>query len=313
MASVSVSSAFPPVSQYGPVPPDIFIISSDQVYFSVHLWTLLAASCNNFDSYLSEESIGRWPTSSCDEPRSIILLDEQSAVIDLMLHAIYNLSYIDHSPSLAIALAAVNALKKYGVMLHTCIARGTLLHRLLLGFAPLHPPEMFAVAAENSLEDLAVDISPFLLTCPPEEIPDELVDRIGPLYLKRVFALHEKRLSNFRDIVAAPPPRHSPDERCTLADVQGVGRRWLIAIAQLIMEYRPGKLNGQHLGRSLMISLKFVDVSPFVVRSTLDPLREQVSCGACKHSLAVRVDEIVKDWSLAKVYTSNQCSFPRFS
>lgn len=154
---VSISTTFHPAAQLHPVPTDIVLLSSDNVFFYVHSHLLLAASENAFNNLLP-------PASKHQD--SILSVPEHSTVLNILLHTIYDISCIHYSPSLPTITTAVNCLPIYGVLPKTHIAPSTPLYTLLISQAPLDPLEVYALAASLDLYDLAVATSSHLLSFP---------------------------------------------------------------------------------------------------------------------------------------------------
>ena len=68
----------------------------------------------------------------------------------------------------------------------------------------------YALAASHDLYSLAVPISSHLLSYPLHMLTDELAEKIGPVYLKRLFFLHLGRLDALRRLLLPPPHPHFP-------------------------------------------------------------------------------------------------------
>ena len=232
--TVSVSTAFNGNSM---VDADVTIVSSDEVYFSAHRHRLLTASSNDFGSLLPPRDMGI-------REECVLALPETSIVVNIVLHIIYGLSCGVYTPSLETLNGASRALRNYGVLLPFYATRGGQIYELLLAEAPRRPLQTFAIAAENNFEELAVAISPHLLPYGAKDIPDEIAQQAGPLYLKRLFCLREARYDLMRQIIVAPPYPHAPDRNCGPADRQGLSRAWTLAAAQLVWDFR----NGAHSG-----------------------------------------------------------------
>lgn len=249
--TVSVSTAFPPTgptSVHDPTPADVVVVSSDHVFFGVHSAKLLTASRNRFCFLLPADLPSRQAISGPHAPYTLTLPDH-SLVLNVVLYAIDAHSCADYFPPFAVLSAAVAALKTYGIPLATYLARGTPLYTLILGQAllPNFALEAFALAAENQLEDLAVAISPYVLSVNMEQLPDALAQRIGGVYLKRVCALRDRRRAVMRDLVGTPPYPHVPDRHCTPADRQNVARAWTLAAAQLVLDFTPGAYSSHYV------------------------------------------------------------------
>ncbi|KAF7790037.1 hypothetical protein EIP86_000986, partial [Pleurotus ostreatoroseus] len=166
-------------------------------------------------------------------------LPESAAVVNIMLHAIYDMPYNEQQSDLTTVTAALASMRRYQSPLETYIACGTSLYNFISGQAPLKPLEAYTVATENQIEPLAVAISPYIMPFTPHDIPDDFALRIGPLYLKRVWALRRLRCEKMSSMIRNSPTAHSPTSRCEPASRQGSGRAWSLAGAQLAEEFKP--------------------------------------------------------------------------
>ncbi|CAL1707901.1 unnamed protein product [Somion occarium] len=264
---VSVSTVFGPSSKLIPTPADIVLRSSDNVFFYVHTSRLNETSENAFNALLVLRT------------SDILSLPEDAIVLNLVLHCIYNLSFSHYFPSLDNVLIAVNAMKKYGMPLNRYVARGTALFRQIVSQAPLQPIEVYMVAAENDLFDLAVEASSNLLAFPLFRIDDDMAARMGPHYLKRLFFLHMRRSQLLQRLLFQPPSEHAPTLDCGFVEQKRVARAWALASTSFTCEVCS-------------------DLSPAVLQSVLGSLQHDISCGQCKEAVAERVRDIVQKWTI---------------
>lgn len=139
-------------------------------------------------------------------------------------------------------MAAVNRLPVYGIRPKSRIAPKMPLYTLLLSHAPLCPLELYALAACYDLYELAVATSSHLLSMPLSTLTDEVAERIGPIYLKRLFFLHFGRSEALKRVLLPPPHPHAPTSRCDFSDQKRLTRAWTLAAAYLAWEVRPGTL-----------------------------------------------------------------------
>jgi len=273
---VSVSTTFFPGAQNHHLPPDIVLLSSDSVFFYVHSHVLLGASDNGFNSLLP----------AFTKPRSgqmgpVILVPESSAVLNIVLHTVYDMSCSHYSPSFESLAAAVQTLQTHGISLNRHIAPSTPLHALLLSHAPLRPLELYALAASYDLYDLAVPTSSHLLSFSLASLTDEMADQIGPRYLKRLFFLHFGRSDALKRLLLPPPHPHAPTSSCDFAEQKKLTRAWALASAYLAWDARP-------------------DLSTSTMESALGPLGEQLSCDLCRKALQDRLKNLIVQWSVVK-------------
>jgi hypothetical protein len=227
----SLSTTFFPGSQHLATQHDTVLLTTDNVFFYVNFHLLLAASENRFCELL--------PTSR--QPSNVILVPENSTVLNIVLHSIYDLSCVHYSPSFAAVITAVNRLPVYGMSPKKCIAPSTQLFSLLLSHAPLYPLELYALAASHDLYDLAVSTSSHLLSFSLSSLTDEMAQLIGPIYLKRLFFLHFGRSDALKRILLPPPHPHPATSFCDFAEQKKLTRAWALASAYLAWDARPGK------------------------------------------------------------------------
>lgn len=235
-ALVSVSTTFFPGAQNHALPPDLVLLSSDSVFFYVHLHVLLAASDNSFNSLLPPS-----PKAKSGPMGPVVLVSESSTVLNIVLHAVYDMSCSHYSPSFESLAAALNAMTIYGISLRTHVAPTTSLHTLLLSLAPVYPLELYVLAASHDLYDLAVPTSAYLLSFSLASLTDELAERIGPKYLKRLFFLHFGRADALKRLLLPPPHPHPPTPTCDYSEQKKLTRAWALASAYLAWDARPGK------------------------------------------------------------------------
>lgn len=233
---VSVSTTFFPGAQNHALPPDLVLLSSDSVFFYVHTHVLLAASDNNFNTFLPPS-----PKAKSGPMGPVILVSEPSIILNIVLHAVYDMSCSHYSPSFESLAAALNAMTTYGISLRTHVAPTAPLHSVLLSLAPIYPLELYALAASYDLYDLAVPTSAYLLSFSLASLTDEMAERIGPKYLKRLFFLHFGRADALKRLLLPPPHPHPPTPTCDYLEQKKLTRAWALASAYLAWDARPGK------------------------------------------------------------------------
>jgi len=265
---VSVSTTFYPGAQLDPLPSDAILASSDAVLFYVHSHILLKHSHNAFHSLLPNK-------------HSVIDVPETSVVLNIILHIIYQLSCSPYCPSLSTLVNAVTPLPHYGFHPKIYTTPSSPLYTLLLSYAPLYPIELYTLAASFDLHDLAVSISPHLLSFPLSSLTDDMAERMGPVYLKRLFFLHFGRIDALKRVLLPPPLPHPPTQCCDFADQKKVTRAWALASAYLAWDARP-------------------DLSTSTMESALTPLTEHLTCEQCRQVLSERIKTLVVQWSVVK-------------
>ncbi|KAF9055123.1 hypothetical protein BDZ89DRAFT_7114 [Hymenopellis radicata] len=272
---VSVSTTFYPGAQNHSLPPDVTLLTQDNVFFYVHSPVLLAASTNGFRSLIPVIP------ASVREHGPIIHVPESSPVLNIILHTIYDMSCTHYTPSFDTLDSAVKQFPAYGLDLKTYVTPQKPLFTHLLSQAPLYPIELYALASYFNLYELAVSTSSHLLSFQLSGLSDELVDRIGPRYLKRLFFLHIGRADALKRMLLPPPPPHPPTPWCGFEEQKKLTRAWALASAYLAWDARP-------------------DLSVATVESALSPLADHISCQLCQASLNERVKNLVVQWSVVK-------------
>ena len=296
---VSVSTVFFPGAELGqPHPPDLTIHTSDSVCFWVHTTTLLQLSKNSFNSLIPLYPVT--PTSE-DGSHPAISVPEDSHVLNIVLHIIYMIPCVQFCPSPDVTSKTLHALKRYGVSLKPLAAPGTCLYDLVLSRAPLRPIDFYAITAEHGLDDLAVAISPHLMSFNLADLTDEIATQIGPTYLKRLFFLHLGRNEALKRLMFTPPMLHGPTPQCDFTEQKKLTRAWALAAAYLAWDVRPGLSRRTTPPNSMPSSPMFSDLSTSTINLTLGSLQEHLSCQLCLNSLRQRVKQIIVEWSNVKV------------
>lgn len=235
---ISVSTTFFPGADLGQShTPDLTLQSSDSVFFYVHSETLLKFSKNSFNSLIPQYPVS--PTSD-DGMHPAINVPEGSHVLNIVLHLLYMIPCSHFCPSVDVISKAVSSLKRYGLSIEPLATPDTCLYNLILSRAPLSPIQLYAIAAENDLHDLAVAISPHLMAFNLATLTDEIVIQIGPSYLKRLFFLHLGRNQALKRLLVTPPTLHGPTIECDFTEQKKLTRAWALAAAYLAWDVRPG-------------------------------------------------------------------------
>lgn len=152
----------------------------------------------------------------------------------------------------------------------------------LLAHAPTQPLEVYAFAASYGLHDLAMSTSPHLLSFSLPSLTDEMTEKIGPIYPKKLFFLHLGRTDALKRLLLPPPHPHAPTPSCDFVEQKKVTRAWALASAYLTWDARP-------------------DMSASTIESLLHPLADHLACELCKQSLRERICDLVVQWSAVKV------------
>ncbi|KAG8766786.1 hypothetical protein FRC12_006661 [Ceratobasidium sp. 428] len=194
---VSVSTRFNPEEQ-DIQNANVVLVAEDQVYFYVHLEALLSRSSNNFGSLLNNSIKNAKTEVDISQPMNtpdllvsptFITTEYTADVLNVVLHCVYGFSVESYRPLPATLRAATTALFDLGYPLPDIFIAHSEPYMLFLQAAVAEPLAMYAVAAQYSLESLAVAVSTFTLAVSPSDISDELAQQMGPIYLRRLFCM----------------------------------------------------------------------------------------------------------------------------
>ncbi|KAI9062532.1 hypothetical protein FKP32DRAFT_1593178 [Trametes sanguinea] len=259
--------------------PDLVFLSCDGVHFYVHITQILSVSTNHFNDLVSPTAMMKY--QGCHESAPVVPLRESAPVLNVILHAIYGMSCAHYRPSLDTLIAAVDAMPTYGLSPKEHITPSTPLYSVILSQAPLQPILIYALAAHHDLFDLAVPVSSHLLSFPLYDLTDELVTRMGPVYVKRLFFLHLGRLDALKRVLLPPPHPHPSTESCDFTEQKKLTRAWALASSYLAWEAHPA-------------------MSTSAMESALLRLADDLPCQMCKAALAERVKQLIVQWSVIK-------------
>ncbi|CEL55925.1 hypothetical protein RSOLAG1IB_01938 [Rhizoctonia solani AG-1 IB] len=264
---------------------DLVLVAKDNVYFYAHRSILLLDSSNHFGSLIPGEtdpgpSGGPGTVSSgLTTSHTFITTNYASDVLNVVLHAVYKFSVEGYRPSPSTLRETTHALSALGYNLNYIYAPHSELFMLFLQAGVAEPLDMYALAAQYVLEDLAVAVSTFTLSVSPSEITDELSVQMGPIYLRRLFFLHLGRADALKRLLYPPPIPHptSPDPNCGPETHNAVSRIWALACANVVVENNPNNL-----------------------ASIFAPLSAQLQCVRCRQTLQERVATLINDWGSIK-------------
>ncbi|EPQ55607.1 hypothetical protein GLOTRDRAFT_121153 [Gloeophyllum trabeum ATCC 11539] len=282
--TVAVSTAFFPGSQIDPLPSDLILASSDLVFFYVHSHRLLSSSSNKFNGLLGMTDHGGGAgTHAFDNVSGIPLVSvpESSTVLNVLLHVLYHLPFSHYSPTTDTLVATISALRTYGAQAKEYVAPGTHMFQMLLLHAPLNPLEIYTLAAAHDLYELAVAASAHLLSLQPFKITDEMAERMGAVYLKRLFFLYLGRIDALKRILTAPPVAHEPTLSCNFMQQKEMVRAWALAAAYLAWDAKP-------------------DLPISTIRQTMQPLADKLACDLCRQAMLDRIKDMIIQWSAVK-------------
>ncbi|KAG8787543.1 hypothetical protein FRC12_015466 [Ceratobasidium sp. 428] len=284
---ISVSTRFNP-EERDMLDADLVLVSQDQVYFYAHHSILLRESSNGFalllptplDDLTTEIDVFQ-PMSTADFllAPTPVTMEYSSDVLNLALHIIYGLPAQSYRPTPSTLRTTTTALFTLGYNLERVFSRHSEPYMLFLQSAVSEPLHMYALAAQYSLESLAVAVSTFTLRASLSDIADELAEQMGPVYLRRLFFLHLGRADALKRLLYPPPSSHapSPNFKCTEKSRQEIPRIWALASASAVIENHP-----------------------YDLAKTFAPLSTQVSCVGCRQMLYERVGTLMNEWNSIK-------------
>ncbi|KAA1471662.1 hypothetical protein DENSPDRAFT_837701 [Dentipellis sp. KUC8613] len=273
---VPVSTTFFPGFTFDHLPSDVALLTSDSVFFYAHSHRLLAASDNGFNAMLPQGHM-----DELDGNPPLLFVPENSAVLNVILHTIYNMSTAQFLPATRTVVDAVDAMTTYGIPAKTYIGPSTPLFLHLLTIAVIHPIEIYALAGSLDIFELAVGASAHLLSYSLPSLTDELAVKMGPIYLRRLVFLHLGRLEALKRHLLPPPPFHRHTTICGAAEQSALSRAWTLASAYLTWDARP-------------------DLSTVSMGAALYPLENDLHCEECKRLLRERIGDLVMNWALVK-------------
>jgi len=152
---------------------------------------------------------------------------------------------------------------------------------LILSRAPIAPMDMYVLAANHNMEELAVSISSHLLSFDLSGLTDNLAERMGAVYLRRLIFLHLGRADALKRLLLPLPDFHGPTPTCGLEERGKLMRAWSLATASLAWDARP-------------------DLLPGTIQSVLGSLWDILSCQTCRIGIQTTVKTIVSAWANVK-------------
>lgn len=170
----------------------------------------------------------------------MILVPEPSPVLNVALHCMYNLPCTHFSSSAEDVSTCVATIIKYGHPLPAYASQDGSLYNLVLSRAPTAGIKMYTLAAQHKLEQLAIAVSPFLLNFDLATLTDDLVGRMGAVYLKRLVFLQLGRSAALKRLLSPPLSYHTPDDSCGAREHDVLMNAWSLAVASLAWDARPG-------------------------------------------------------------------------
>ncbi|KAG8908164.1 hypothetical protein FRB99_008707 [Tulasnella sp. 403] len=188
---------------------------------------------------VSPSSTRRSPSPSTSKtPPSLPLLvspSEPAATINIVLHLLYGLSFQRYSPDFDTLSQVFPFARKYGLSVTELAPPTSELCGALLGLSLRFPLQVYALAAQNKLHELAVMASQFTLNHTLASITDQLAIEMGPVYLKRLFFLHNGRAEALKRILVRPLETHPLGQGdCDADDQKALSRAWGLGTAYIL-------------------------------------------------------------------------------
>ncbi|KAG2011358.1 hypothetical protein CC2G_011487 [Coprinopsis cinerea AmutBmut pab1-1] len=273
---ISVSTSFYPGSHSQP--HNIVFKTSDSVLFYLNIPAMQRLSHTAFNSLIPPNT-----TTSSSEEDQAIDVPESSAVFDVLAHALYDISCAAHTHPLEVILSAIDRMSLYSITPTHLIFPGSHLYQLLLNHASTSPLQIYALAGQHGIHELAVHSSQYSMLYPISAMTDDLACRTGAVYLKKLLVLHTFRHDTFKRIISRPLELHPSSSDCDPHERAELEYAWVVATTGLFS--RKGSVAG---------------TSSSQVREALSPPADKTSCPKCKASLKNQVEGIIFQWMGAK-------------
>jgi len=211
--SISISATFFTGASHDPRPTDVILLTTDNVYFYLHLSRLLQYSNNSFGGLLTD--LG-----------TPLPIEETSEVANLAFHALYNLDPSSYIPTLSLLLRAFSMLVLYGIEPSLVLVPDSPFYNVVISLGTKFPLPTYSLVAKFNLDTLAVEVSKQLLTIPLHTITDDIAQAMGATYLRRLVFLHLGRTERLKELMSQPPTDHEPSTNCSEGDQKRLQQEW---------------------------------------------------------------------------------------
>ncbi|KAI0766304.1 hypothetical protein BC629DRAFT_1725496 [Irpex lacteus] len=283
----NVSSTFHVGASLDERPADLSILSSDHVLFIVHSHRILSASTNHFANLIipTAQSSGGVPVPSKLAGASpIVAANTPSDALSVVLHCIYRLSPAAYLPSLQCIISVLPHLTHYGLTpLSQYVSHGTPLLKMFLLHAQLHPIPIYALAASQGLEDLAVAASSYTLSLDlAHSVSHHYATLMSSKYLFKLYKLHGTRIQALKTILDGTE-LHPHAGNCSPANMRQAKLVFALACHRLYRESSPG------MPREAMESVMHAEFCA-------------INCQDCMQSAKGILDSICSKWLLVAVF-----------
>jgi len=276
----SVSTRFHPDEQ-DMQDADLILLATDAVFFYAHRSVLLRESSNNFGGLVIPRHVrDKHLPLNGSRPPDVVIADYQPAVLNVVLLAVYDFPMRSCDPTLETLCDVVPALTNLGYNLSSIAAPQSELFGLLLEAAEGEPFWLYAIAAQHDFEELAIPASRFTLGKSIGDLPNELAEQMGPIYLKRLLVLHHEHGDTLKRLVA-PPILHPPTDdypKCDSEVQVRVKQAWTVVSAHVVCQ---NDLSG--------------------IEEKIASYVTHVECPECLQSLWGKVALFIEEWSMVRV------------
>jgi len=290
---IEIASNFFPSARLpgaGDEKPDMIVFTADSVFFYCHRKILTSRSSNSFAHLLSSSNSSSAQSSTQQSPSVpglphgmtpllTITVAESSSVFNVILHIIYDMPVERFGPDLTTIVAALGALRSYGI---ACPSKHSNVWSLVLYYARTEPIRAFSVAAFHSMESLCVQISALTLPVPLNMVSEADALTMGPLYLRRLFFLHLGRKEALKRVIDPPPATHSPTPVCSAGNQATTADAWKFTVTEALLRPMPQALRAEEL------------------RQILGAAAQGRTCQSCANNIRDRVTEAVQTWEAIK-------------
>lgn len=300
----TIHSVFHPNAQLDRRPTDLVLTSSDHVQFHLQRDRVVTSSSNCFGLLL---------LIPADGP---IILAEDSNLLSIVFHMIYNKEF-DSLPSAANILASFDVFRKYGLPTKRYFTPPSYLFdatRAQLRTQPKeYSMEIYIRASHNDLLELAKAASPALLSYQLVTTDTAKLHQIHPIYLHKLYALHDERLRALQQILRTAPPAHPWVSACGDRGRELFLQHWTIQASEVV-------LSSNTPGESIAISphplsteiIGTTDIPSETIRNKLSAIEPSLACDDCKTTLKAAIDRVVSEWENTRVRNNNFSALPDF-
>jgi hypothetical protein len=176
----------------------------------------------------------------------------------------------------------LSALHKYGLVLEASITSNSPIYEFIIKLANDAPLDTFALVCHYNLEELAVKISPLLLSVSLLDLTEEQSIKMGSSYLRRFVSLYISRRERLKAVLQPSPARHQSTTHCGDEEQeQNIETIW-------------GDTTGDLLWNN------DVNMPVTLLETELNSVVEKLACDDCKEVTRERIRQVIDEWSLVK-------------